>query len=310
MKTNASEDRRTGWDPAGGRARVFSGHESFAVRYGWLPKLYEWVRKDPALFTSDERAILGLGLGRNMVKSIRFWGEALGLIQVSRDSSLVTSFANLLLDEQTGLDPYLEDPGSLWRLHWRIAAHAGLGAWVVVFQELADPEITRERLVSQVQSRALTVRGPITAGTATAHVDMLVRTYARADDGQQEDALGSPFQELGLLVSGTSGGKSVVKLTRGPRPELDLRSFAYALHDFWIGTAAGSRTLSVRSLMLDRRGPGSLLRLDEISLHALLSDLSDEVKGMALVEDGAGGMNLVGEADITDELEKYAWPNR
>ncbi len=92
---------------------MFSGHESFAVRYGWLPKLYEAATEDPDLFSSDERAILTLGLGRNMVKSIRFWGDALGLTTVLGKSIQTTGFAKRLLDPEHGLDPYLEDPGSL-----------------------------------------------------------------------------------------------------------------------------------------------------------------------------------------------------
>src|SRR3546814_9438686 len=74
----ATVEAPAGWSRRPG-ARVFSGHESFACRYGWLPKLYEAISDDPALFSSDERAILKLGLGRNMVKSIRFWGDAFGL---------------------------------------------------------------------------------------------------------------------------------------------------------------------------------------------------------------------------------------
>src|SRR3546814_3944020 len=66
----ATVEAPAGWSRRPG-ARVFSGHESFACRYGWLPKLYEAISDDPALFSSDERAILKLGLGRNMVKSIQ-----------------------------------------------------------------------------------------------------------------------------------------------------------------------------------------------------------------------------------------------
>ena len=65
------------WSPEGGRARVFSGHESFPCRYGWLPKLYEAISADPTLFSDDENAIVTLGIGRNMVKSIRFWGTSI-----------------------------------------------------------------------------------------------------------------------------------------------------------------------------------------------------------------------------------------
>src|SRR3546814_4672832 len=89
--------------------------------------LYEAISDDPALFSSDERAILKLGLGRNMVKSIRFWGDAFGLTRQAGGETRATEFADRLLDPEAGLDRYLETPGSLWRLHWTLATHGGLG---------------------------------------------------------------------------------------------------------------------------------------------------------------------------------------
>lgn len=295
------------WSPDGGRARVFSGHESFTVRHGWLPKLYEASSEDAQLFSSDERAILRLGLGRNMVKSLRFWGEAFGLTRSGREGTTPTLFARRLLDPATGLDPYLEDPASLWRLHWRISAHAGLGAWVAVFQELSDPEITRERLVEKVRARAITARGPITENTASTHVDILLRTYATVPDTAPEEVLGCPFQELGLLTVGTSGGKPVVRLTRGPRRDVDSRALAFAAHDFWSGMAPHDRTLSVRSLLLDRRGLGAIFRMDEVSFVEALDELCSRVDGLKLSEDGAGGLNLVLTGPTLDVLENHAW---
>jgi len=89
----------------------FSGHESFVIRYGWLPKLYDAVTECPEAFSSDERAILAFGLGRNMVKSIRFWGDALGLTRQNGREVATTELAARLLDPATGRDPYLEDTG-------------------------------------------------------------------------------------------------------------------------------------------------------------------------------------------------------
>src|SRR3546814_4710316 len=57
LMATATVEAPAGWSRRPG-ARVFSGHESFACRYGWLPKLYEAISDDPALFSSDERAIL------------------------------------------------------------------------------------------------------------------------------------------------------------------------------------------------------------------------------------------------------------
>src|SRR3546814_7974200 len=103
----ATVEAPAGWSRRPG-ARVFSGHESFACRYGWLPKLYEAISDDPALFSSDERAILKLGLGRNMVKSIRLWGDAFGLTRQAGGETRATEIADRLLDPAAGLDSYLE----------------------------------------------------------------------------------------------------------------------------------------------------------------------------------------------------------
>ena len=294
----------------GGHAQIYSGHESFLCRYGWLPKLYEAVATNPELFSSDESAILALGLGKNMVKAIRFWGQSFGLLEIRRGNAYNTEFAQRMLDPETGLDPYLEDMGSLWRLHWTITANAGLGAWVATFLELQDTQITRDRLIDLVRSRALTEKGSITNRTVTVHVDMLLRTYdwTRFDlTTPSEDASGCPFQELHLLETSLVNGQTCVTLKRGAKPQLDAGAFAFALCDYWQKTAPGSGSLSLRSLLLERRSPGSIFRLDEPSLHVCLEDICGDA-GLQLRSDGVGGTDLVGNSPLVNEkLKKLAW---
>ena len=300
------------WDGDGGRAVVFSGHESFACRYGWLPKLYEAVQRDPEVFSSDDGAILALGLGRNMVKALRFWGGVFGLLRVERGIASNTNFAHRLLDPKTGRDPYLEDMSSVWRLHWNVTVHGGLGAWVTAFLELQDIEVSRERLVELVRNRAATARGAISSGTAAAHVDMLIRSYdfgRLGADATGDESLGCPFQELHLLEAQTASSVLVVRLPRGRKPELEMPAFAYALRDFWNGRAPNSHSISMRSLLLDRRSPGAAFRLDETSLYEKLEEVSAAASGIELREDGAGGLELVARgAGHAKELGRLAWP--
>ena len=168
--------KEKGWGSEGAEAKSCSGHESFACRHGWLVKLYNALAENPRLFANDEDAILTLGLGKNMVKSIRFWGQAFGLTRQDRGETVSTQLAHRLFDPAIGSDPYLEDTGSLWRLHWQITAHSGLGAWVIVFQDLLDSRITRDRLITLAEQRAATSRGSISRNTATAHIDIFLRT--------------------------------------------------------------------------------------------------------------------------------------
>jgi hypothetical protein len=53
---------------------AFSGHESFPCKTLWLKKGYDFV-VDKNDFNSPE-AVIGLGVGKNMVSSIRFWLQA------------------------------------------------------------------------------------------------------------------------------------------------------------------------------------------------------------------------------------------
>ncbi len=59
----------------------FSGHETFPCRYAWLPKAVRGLREDPALFSNEDDAMVRLGVGKNMVRAIRFWADAAGVIQ-------------------------------------------------------------------------------------------------------------------------------------------------------------------------------------------------------------------------------------
>ena len=311
--TDIADRAENDWTANGGQAKLFSGHESFACRYGWLVKLYHALEDDPKLFANDEDAILALGLGKNMVKPIRFWGQAFGLTRAEKGKTLNTEFAHRLMHSVCGIDPYLEDIGSLWRLHWQIATRARLGVWAIVLQDVFDARITRDRLIALTEMRAASAKRAISQGTASAHVDIFLRTYdwSRAEPSSAlEEGAGSPFQELKLIETMHTNGGVVIALNRGPKPDLRMSDLAFALRDFWRGTASESERLSLRSLQLDKRGPASIFRLDEGSLHVLLEELSKEA-GFEIESDGAGEKVLAArKGDHLDRLEALAWQNK
>ena len=91
---------------------IFSGHESFACKSHWLKRGYDFIRGENNF--NDDDAVVRLGVGKNMVASIKFWLKAIGLL---KDAGLV-ALANHLFDDDNGKDPYLEDIGTLWLLHF------------------------------------------------------------------------------------------------------------------------------------------------------------------------------------------------
>lgn len=94
---------------------TFSGHETFACKNLWLKKGYDFAKSDNSF--NNDHAVVSLGVGKNMVSSIKYWLRAFGLI--SQDGK-PTPIADYIFDSEIGVDPFVEDPQTLWLLHWNL----------------------------------------------------------------------------------------------------------------------------------------------------------------------------------------------
>src|SRR5581483_2426590 len=92
----------------------------------------------------------------------------------------------ILLLADDGLDPYLEDPATLWLLHWQIAsnrARATTGFWA--FSHFHEPEFTREALTSALFKWAQTLPGKRVAESSLKRdVEVFLRTYVPSRQGR------------------------------------------------------------------------------------------------------------------------------
>jgi hypothetical protein len=281
-------EREASSRPVGDR---FSGHESFACRYGWLPKFHDILVRSPELVRDDEAVLVELGIGRNMVKSLRFWAQAFGLIiDTPRQPPTPTPFAHWLLDAGTGYDPFLEDVGSLWLLHWRLVSMAKMAVWEVAFFETPEREVLRRYLAQRVERRALILGRKVSSVTVRQHVDIFLATYAAPgaqSSGSVEEALACPLQELGLVRLLPSGDRDeIVAFARGPWPHLDTSTFARILLEYWRLRAAHDSTLTLRALSTDFAGPGLVLRLDEGALWSHLLNVCEQYPEFFELTDG------------------------
>ncbi len=94
---------------------AFARHETFYVRDGWLRKGLKNLDKYGVKFFRSKEAADVLGMGKNMVNSLRFWLRATGLMGES-DQQPKTEFGKLI-DKH---DPYFEDIGTLWLMHYQL----------------------------------------------------------------------------------------------------------------------------------------------------------------------------------------------
>src|SRR5438874_2742214 len=107
----------------------FSGHESFPLRFSWLAKGVRFCAGSPEGF-ADPEAMVALGVGKNMVRSIRFWCIESQMIvnaaqgRATRATALRPTELGEFLFGVDGADPYLEDPATLWLVHWGLSGRA------------------------------------------------------------------------------------------------------------------------------------------------------------------------------------------
>ena len=123
----------------------FSGHETFPCRYAWLSKAYRALQRDRLIFSDVEAAMVELGLGKNMVRSLRFWVEMMEVAALGKLRGLdITPFGDAIFGEN-GLDRYLEDLRTLWLLHWKLSSRSvgALYAWRLMLNHWPYPEFTR-----------------------------------------------------------------------------------------------------------------------------------------------------------------------
>ncbi|EKD09459.1 DUF4007 family protein [Limnospira platensis] len=62
---------------------VFARHETFHPRFGWLKKGFDQSEKDDRIFLAED-APVRLGVGKNMVRSLRYWCQAFKILEGDR----------------------------------------------------------------------------------------------------------------------------------------------------------------------------------------------------------------------------------
>ena len=286
-----------------------SGHETFPLRYGWLKKTYDAVRKSEeqtqnAEVFSGPDAIARFGVGKNMVSSMRHWAEAASVVVVdSRTHHVATTSLGKRLFADHGLDPYMEDPTSSWLIHWHVAGRSKKTTWFWAFSHYPASTFEREGLVEAI-GRLAKDRKWSRASYATIKNDVacFVRTYVAhspASKSNQEDSLESPLTELGLIKPiGRRGG---FRFVRGPKPSLGIGAFCYAVTDFWNERFPNANTLSLEALTHEPGSPGRVFLLDENDVVDMLAQMEDATKGIYWWSETAGLKQLIRSGQMGHE---------
>jgi hypothetical protein len=277
----------------------FAGHESFTLRHAWLPKAVAAVRDASDFFLRDE-AMVVLGVGRNMVRSIRNWALATGvlaegkMLEKTRARAIeTTSFGNLLFGKK-GIDQFVEDTATLWLLHWHLAGRRdGPTTWWWAFNEYQETEFTKERLlVALKQHVERSGWKRVAESSLNTDVNCFIRTYLTPRGGRTsilEDTLDCPLTELSLLHQLDEG---VITFNRGEHPTLPCAVVTFAVLDYWDRTVPHKNTMTFDQLAYQPGSPGRVFRLSENALTEHLEAM-EKLTEKAVTYDVTAGLRQV-----------------
>jgi len=233
--------------------------------------------------------MVDLGVGKNMVRSIRFWVEVMGVAVPRPDRSLeATNFGRAVFAEG-GFDPFLEDARTLWLLHWNIASRVEepLYAWDYLLYKWPYAELSRsEALAAFVRDAGHnTSHSEVTLGQ---HLDVFLHTYIpmRATGAISEESLDCPLADLELLlkvgerhIEGSARREPVYAFRREAKPEVTTALFEYCVDDYW-RRRPGEATISDRDLATAQGSVGQAFKLPEDDIRSRLDSyiLSDTAR--------------------------------
>lgn len=168
----------------------FSGHESFHCRQFWLKKGFDHVQENKSF---NEEAVLDLGVGKNMVGSIRFWLRAFDIVN---EESEINEWANHIFKDD-GWDPYMEDEATLWLLHYKLCQNNYSSIYNFIFTELRKvrPEFSKQHFILKVLEKD----SGQSVNSLEKDFTVFTRSYFAKPSKDKEESFSGLFSELELL---------------------------------------------------------------------------------------------------------------
>ena len=276
---------------------TFSGHESFHCRQLWLKKGFDFVEAGKKF--SNESAVIDLGVGKNMVTAIRYWLKAFGLLNETEKPS---ELAKLIFSSK-GWDPYLENEGTLWLLHFQLTKAGTASIFNIIFNELrkTKPEFEEKHFYSIVSNF-----GKFSEATLSKDYSVFKNTYAvsASSKSEIEDSYSGILTELGLLTSKkTSAKNDALVIESKRRPEIPAQIILYAILENQEGDS-----INFDKLYNERNSVGSVFALNREGLMEKLEELTNLYPKEIVFKNEAGIRELQFKKKlnpIKDVLAKY-----
>lgn len=279
----------------------FSGHESFQCRQLWLKRGYDLIASGKKF--SDEDAVVELGVGKNMVTSIKYWLRAFNIITGTDE---ITAFGASLLSD-SGSDPYLEDDASLWLLHYQIVKSGIASTYSLIFNELRRERLqfNKDHFETFVKRKTEESKGGnFNSKTVRDDFDVFRKMYL-AGGGEvkkTEDSFSGLLSDLHLLGVHGRGKDELFTIENTEREDIPVEVFVFAILD----NESYGDAINLSSLENDPDSPGAIFAINRSGIVEKLLEAEKRYKWLTY-RDHAGikEIQLKNKPGSLEVLENY-----
>ncbi len=278
---------------------TFGRHDSFYIRDGWINKILDGITKKSDIFQSKDAPEI-LGVGYNMVKSMKFWAEAMGLVKFHRSDNLkhkITVLGRKIKEN----DPYLEKIESLWLLHINLASSLAYSSTWYYFFNLYDSAIFDvtdfNRLISpwiEDNYKEIQTKSKVSENTLKKDIMCFINTYTMKRKKQNpESEIFSPLSQLNLM----NYQSQRILFNSLNQKQVPITIFEYALLNYMLKIESTEDNdiiqVNVIDLIDQPLSPGRILKCSTNALYGLISAAINRgfIKGLKL--ERTAGLDVV-----------------
>ncbi|WHY88585.1 DUF4007 family protein [Neobacillus novalis] len=209
----------------------YGQHQSFYLRDRWLNKAIRHINDDERFFY-DKEAFEKIGLGKNMVQSLRYWVLATRVAQEKFNDERkkvykITQFGKILYK----FDRFLQFLDSAAIIHYHLSSRKEPStAWYWYFNKLNESVITKDELISTfIDWVKANEEKEVSEKSLKRDIECLIRLYVAGNNNEDpEEVIQSPLFRLNLLKE----TKGVVYKVQGDPKNIGITALMYVLLAF------------------------------------------------------------------------------
>jgi hypothetical protein len=273
----------------------FSGHEKFHCRRFWLKKGYDFLNAGKKF--SDDDAVVALGVGKNMVNSVRYWMKAFDLVDEQEQPNETAHY----IFGENGKDPYLEDIGTCWLLHYHLVTKGKASLYSLFFNEFRKErvEFTKEQLLGFLRRKCEETGSSVSLNSLGADIDVFIKTYLRPKGKIRniEDEFSALLIDFDLVqVFDKSGNELWYKIESKEREDIPLEIILFSILDQKSGDS-----VSFRDMLNRENSPGMVYAMNESGLMSKIQDIVMRFQDQTVFSDDAG----IRELQFRKKIDKH-----